>query len=72
MLLKAPAGAQAAWLAVTASPMPGDGDLVLVVLEDVTEPVQLRQILPICSHCHRARDDEDNWQTVKAYLNKHG
>lgn len=31
----------------------------------------LRGILPICSHCHRIRTEEDEWVTMDRYVRKH-
>lgn len=31
----------------------------------------LQAILPICSYCHKIRDDEDYWQTVEGYISRH-
>jgi DNA-binding response OmpR family regulator len=31
----------------------------------------LQGILPICSHCHRIRDDKESWQRLEAYLAEH-
>ncbi len=44
---------------------------VLLVLEDVTELVELRRIIPICCSCRRARDDAQFWQDVETYLRNH-
>ena len=37
----------------------------------LAEVKTLQGILPICSYCHRIRDDQDYWQTVDAYVTKH-
>ena len=31
----------------------------------------LRGLLPICSYCHRIRDDQDYWQYIERYLTEH-
>ncbi len=31
----------------------------------------LRGIIPICSYCHKIRDDEGSWDQLEAYLTKH-
>lgn len=31
----------------------------------------LQAILPICSYCHKIRDDENYWQTVEGYIARH-
>jgi hypothetical protein len=48
-----------------------DRALVLLVLEDVTELVTLRRLLPMCANCHKVRDDADYWQGVDDYLRKY-
>ncbi len=60
------------WFSVTASRFEyQDEPLELLVLEDVTELVELRQIIPICSHCRKVRDDANFWHHVEDYLHKH-
>lgn len=44
---------------------------VILTLEDVTELVELRGIIPICMHCRKVRDDENYWQRVEDYFRKH-
>ena len=36
-------------------------------LEDVK---QLRGLLPICSYCHKIRNDEDYWEQVESYIGR--
>ncbi len=31
----------------------------------------LRGLIPICSHCHRIRTDDDSWQRLESYLESH-
>ncbi len=41
-------------------------------LEVALEHVKtLQGILPICSHCHSIRDDEESWQRIEKYLSEH-
>ena len=47
------------------------GDRFLLVLEDVTEIVELRRLLPICSVCGVVRSDDNYWQSVEQYLHTH-
>jgi len=57
---------------VTASPIGGQYEgLALLILEDITELMELRNMLPICARCKKIRDDEDYWQSIDVYLNKH-
>ncbi len=40
----------------------------ILVLEDITELVELRNIIPICSVCKQVRTDENYWVQVESYL----
>lgn len=56
---------------VSASPMELDGrSLALLVLEDVTELMTLREIVPICMHCKKVRNDKQYWENVEVYLTR--
>lgn len=46
-------------------------ELIILTLEDITELAQLRQIIPICSHCGKLRDDRHYWQGVEEYFEKY-
>jgi PAS domain S-box-containing protein len=57
-------------LLITASPMPsGEGGQVLLILEDINEISTLRNIIPICAHCKKIRDDQQYWHSVENYFN---
>ena len=59
-------------LLVTASPFRYEGkNLVLLVLDDVSEVMQLQEILPICSYCRKIRNDENYWKSVEEYFLEH-
>jgi hypothetical protein len=54
---------------ITTGPIDFDGRrLVLLVLEDITELLALRKIIPICAGCRKVRNDEQYWQQVEAYF----
>lgn len=56
-------------LNVTAAPLAFQGRrFVLLTLEDITELLKLRGLIPRCAWCGRMRDDEDYWQSVEEYL----
>ena len=58
-------------LLVTTAPINYRGSsLVLLILEDISELVELRRILPICAHCHKVRDDAAYWQDVESYCRR--
>ena len=59
-------------LLVTAEPFDmGEKVYSLLTLEDVTELVRLRQLLPICSHCKKIRKDDKYWEDVDKYIHEH-
>jgi len=59
-------------LLVTASPFRyGKRDLVLLVLEDVSELMRLQEMLPICSHCKKIRTGANYWKSVEDYFLEH-
>lgn len=60
---------QDAYYQITASGFHYQGhDLVLLVLEDISEFAELRKIVPTCSQCKSIRQDEDYWQSVESYV----
>ncbi len=62
---------QDAYFQVTVSGFRYQGrDLVLLVLEDISEFAELRKIVPICAQCKRIRQDEDYWQSVESYVGR--
>jgi PAS domain-containing protein len=48
-----------------------DKSYVLVVLEDITDLLELGSILPICAHCKKIRNDQEYWHRLASYLHKH-
>jgi len=57
---------------VTAAPFEyGGASLVLLTLEDITELSTLREILPICAHCKKIRNDDQFWESVESYMRKY-
>lgn len=59
-------------LLITASPMPSSGEpQVVLILEDINEISILRDIIPICAHCKKVRDDQEYWHSVESYFNNY-
>lgn len=57
---------------VTTSPLDYQGQpLVLLILEDITEMVKLKSILPICASCKKIRNDQGYWDQFEEYLSTH-
>ena len=48
-----------------------DGNFVLLAVEDITEITTLKRLIPICTSCKKIRNDENYWEAVADYLNKH-
>jgi hypothetical protein len=59
-------------LLVTTAPFAyQDESLVLLILEDISELMELKSIVPICAYCKKIRVDEAYWQSVENYFKKH-
>jgi PAS domain-containing protein len=57
---------------ITASPFCyGKRELVLLVVEDISDILELQRIIPICAVCKKVRDDRESWQRVEAYFKDH-
>jgi phosphoserine phosphatase RsbU/P len=41
------------------------------ILSFIGQLGDLKRLLPICSYCHRVRDDKQFWQDIQTYLRKH-
>jgi len=60
------------YILLSASPLEYEGNtLILLILEDVAELMQLQNLLPICIHCKRVRDEHQSWHDVDSYLRNH-
>ena len=60
------------YLLITASAIDIDGKrYALLVLEDFSEVVELKGLIPICAHCKKIRNDSEYWDQVEVYLSKH-
>lgn len=59
-------------LLVSAAPfLYAEKSYVLLTIENVSELIQLRSILPICMHCRKIRNDEGYWKDVAEYFSTH-
>jgi len=67
--LRLPEGARRIEMMVTAAPVNIDGrHLVLLILEDISELMDLRRLLPICANCKKIRDDQAYWHSLESYM----
>lgn len=54
---------------ITASPFTyNEQKLVLLMVEDISELMKLRTIIPICASCKKVRNDRDYWVQVESYF----
>jgi hypothetical protein len=59
------------YVLVTTSPFTyGDKTYALLILEDISELMDLRKVVPICASCKRIRDDQEFWDHVENYFKK--
>lgn len=57
---------------VTSSPFEfEDRSLAMLLLEDISELITLRGLLPICARCKKIRDDGNYWDTVEHFFTAH-
>ncbi len=57
---------------ITTSPFHyNEEDYVLLVMEDISELIQLRGIIPICAWCKKVRNDDNFWESVEVYFSSH-
>lgn len=57
---------------VTAAPFNYEGNkLVLLALEDITEIINLKRLLPTCANCNKIRNNEGYWEEITDYLSAH-
>jgi hypothetical protein len=66
---KSESGPKKLHLFVTAAGIPGaDPALRLLILEDFTEFLELRGLVPICAGCKKIRNDKNYWEQVEHFL----
>jgi PAS domain-containing protein len=59
-------------LLVTTTLLPDtDPPRALLILEDVSELLTLRGLIPICAQCKKIRDDQQYWHSLESYLHSH-
>ena len=72
MELESGGGRSELYILLSASPLVYEGSRrVLLIMEDVAELMQLQNLLPICIHCKRVRDEHKSWNDVDLYLQNH-
>ena len=65
-------GVSSIYLLVTAAPLEYQGEkLVVLVLEDISDLMELKSILPICANCKKIRNGDEYWESVENYFKEH-
>lgn len=59
-------------LVVTATRIAGtEPPKAVLILEDISELLMLRGLLPICAQCKKVRDNEQHWHELHQFLHTH-
>jgi hypothetical protein len=59
-------------LLVTATPLPKSRvPRILMVIEDISELVEIQTPVPICAYCKRIREDDRYWQQLEVHVQEH-
>ena len=54
---------------ITASPFYyGGNKLILLAIEDISVIAELQRMIPICSVCHKIRDEKTAWSRIEKYF----
>lgn len=57
---------------VTTAPLAYEGGrFTLLILEEISELLQLRGLLPICAWCKKIRNDDNYWLSIEDYFGTH-
>jgi PAS domain-containing protein len=49
----------------------GESPYALLVMEDITEYIDSKRIMFVCSSCKRIRNPEDRWEKFESYISRH-
>ena len=59
-------------LLVTTTPLPDrEASHALLIIEDISELLTLRGLIPICAQCKKIRDDQKYWHSLESCLHTH-
>jgi hypothetical protein len=60
-----------AFFLITTTPFNYRGEiLVILSIEDISELIQLKSLIPICAKCKKIRNDSNYWESVETYIGK--
>ena len=59
-------------LLITTAPFQyNNKNLCLLMIEDISDLIQLKNIIPICMKCKKILDDNGRWENVEDYISAH-
>jgi len=59
-------------LLVTTAPLSFEGRrMAVLMLEDISDLIQMQRLLPICSKCKKIRNDKGYWEEVDEFIGAH-
>ncbi len=71
MTLVREGGSSEVFLLVTTAPLKHEGaSYVILILEDISELVELRRLIPICANCKKIRNERQYWDSVETYFKR--
>ena len=57
------------YMLVTTAPLQHKGAMyVILILEDISELVQLRRLIPMCANCKKIRNERQYWDSLESYF----
>lgn len=57
---------------ITATPFKSnEQQLYMLIIENISELIRLKDIIPICANCKKIRNDENYWIAVEQYFHHH-
>ena len=57
------------YVMVSTSPLHYEGrTLIILTLEDISDLVKLRKLIPICASCKKIRNEKEYWDTIEEYF----
>ncbi len=64
-------GTSEVFLLVTTAPLHHEGaSYVILILEDISELVEARRLIPICANCKKIRNEREYWDSIETYFKR--
>ena len=69
LIREMPAGRSDFFARITVAPFAFRSEqFLLLIIEDMADIVQLRELIPMCSVCKKLSDDTHSWEQLEAYF----